>query len=74
MQDSDYQLKRSISGTPTVAKGTPDGHPPTSISIQQVNHLHGLPTFPQEYNNYPSLPVSSTILSIIIYYECFELF
>ncbi|XP_017882314.1 synaptogenesis protein syg-2-like [Ceratina calcarata] len=58
---SDYQLTGSISGTPLAAQGTPDGLPPNSLSIQQVNHLQGLSSYSNEYNNYPTLPLSGEI-------------
>ncbi|XP_031843590.1 neural cell adhesion molecule 2 isoform X1 [Nomia melanderi] len=58
---SDYQLTGSISGTPMAAQNTPDGLPPSSLSVQQVNHIQGLPPYSHEYNNYPTLPLSGEI-------------
>nr|XP_033337849.1 neural cell adhesion molecule 1-B-like isoform X2 [Megalopta genalis] len=58
---SDYQLTGSISGTPLAVQSTPDGLPPSSLSVQQVNHLQGLPPYSHEYNNYPTLPLSGEI-------------
>ena len=58
--DSDYQLTGSTAGTPLATQNTPDGLPPTSLPVQQANHLQSLPTYTHnnEYNNYPTLPVS----------------
>ncbi|XP_076394781.1 nephrin isoform X1 [Megachile rotundata] len=58
---SDYQLTGSMSGTPLATQNTPDGLVPTSLSIQQVNHLQGLSPYSHEYNNYPTLPLSGEI-------------
>lgn len=56
-KDSDYQLTGSTSGTPLATQDTPDGLPPSSLPTQQNNHLQGLTGY-NEYNNYPTLPVS----------------
>ena len=56
--DSDYQLTGSTAGTPLAVQSTPDGLSTTSLppSSQQANHL---PTYSHnDYNNYPTLPVS----------------
>ncbi|XP_076183967.1 nephrin isoform X3 [Ptiloglossa arizonensis] len=58
---SDYQLTGSMSGTPLAAQNTPDGLPPSSLSVQQVNHLQGLQPYSHDYNNYPTLPLSGEI-------------
>jgi len=62
MKDSDYQLTGSTSGTPLATQNTPDGLPPSSLPGQQTNnHLQGLPAYSHnDYNNYPTLPVSTT--------------
>jgi hypothetical protein len=63
MKDSDYQLTGSTSGTPLATQNTPDGLPPSSLPAQQTNnHLQGLPAYSHnDYNNYPTLPVSTTL-------------
>lgn len=73
LKGSDYQLTGSMSGTPLAAQNTPDGLPPSSLSVQQVNHLQGLQPYSHDYNNYPTLPVSKnenillySFLSLII--------
>ncbi|XP_015191798.1 PREDICTED: hemicentin-1-like isoform X2 [Polistes dominula] len=60
-KDSDYQLTGSTSGTPLATQNTPDGLPPSSLpSTQQNNHLQGLTAY-NEYNNYPTLPLSGEV-------------
>ncbi|KAG7202911.1 hypothetical protein KM043_010052 [Ampulex compressa] len=61
-KDSDYQLTGSTSGTPLATQNTPDGLPPSSLPVQQTNHLQGLPTYSHsDYNNYPTLPLSGLV-------------
>ncbi|TGZ37391.1 hypothetical protein DBV15_08079 [Temnothorax longispinosus] len=63
VNDSDYQLTGSTSGTPLATQNTPDGLPPSSLPTQQTNnHLQGLPAYSHnDYNNYPTLPLSGEV-------------
>nr|XP_050852390.1 synaptogenesis protein syg-2-like isoform X2 [Vespula vulgaris] len=58
--NKDYQLTGSTSGTPLATQDTPDGLPPSSLPTQQNNHLQGLTGY-NEYNNYPTLPLSGEV-------------
>lgn len=59
IQGSDYHLTGSTSETHLASQNTPDGLSSSSLIIQQSRHAQNPPGYSHnDYNNYPTLPVS----------------